>query len=197
MTEIVIEAHRRKIPIDHPDGSVTPEKLSFVTWKKVFETEITDTSTEYVIDGLDGDKDKIYKIVFYGYLAPTSPDNYLVVIPNGVSASFSNLEHYASYDGSTTGHGYRLLDLDGFLLSRTGWGSATKAIAIGYLNAETGLERIWRAISHTWVYGKASNAQVVYDYGCFWNDSSTKITSLKIYASAGFNGKIMLFGLSR
>jgi len=28
MTEIVIEAHRRKIPIDHPDGSITTEKIA-------------------------------------------------------------------------------------------------------------------------------------------------------------------------
>ena len=31
MTEIVIEAHRRKIPIDHPDRSITREKLEYPT----------------------------------------------------------------------------------------------------------------------------------------------------------------------
>ena len=31
MTEIVMEAHRRKIPIDHPDRSITREKLEYPT----------------------------------------------------------------------------------------------------------------------------------------------------------------------
>lgn len=31
MTEIVIEAHRRKIPIDHPDRSITRDKLEYPT----------------------------------------------------------------------------------------------------------------------------------------------------------------------
>jgi len=51
--------------IDHANNSVTPSKLSFGTWEKVVETEVTGTAvTSIDITGLDLDAAKAYYIIF-------------------------------------------------------------------------------------------------------------------------------------
>jgi len=59
-----LDAHKTASPIDHPDASITPVKLSFGSLKKVAEVNVTSNTTQVTITGLDIKADKFYLIVF-------------------------------------------------------------------------------------------------------------------------------------
>jgi hypothetical protein len=194
MPDIVLDYHRLKTPIDHPDLSVTPEKLSFGTFQKIAEVDVPSGSTAVDISGLNGDIDKIYMIIFSGEIVGdgASPDTYLLIIPNALSLSIENLEHGIYFDGSTVaGISYRFL-LGGILIMRTGWYVTVRGVCSGFLHAKTGIERNYVGKYHTNVPAKANN--VLCTVGGFWSDTTTNITSLRIATNkCSFNGKLILF----
>jgi hypothetical protein len=198
LPEFVLDYHRFRVPIDHPDGSITPLKLSFGVWQKVAEVDVPSGTTAVTISDLDGDADKAYLIYFEGALEGTATaDWYLVLIPNALSLTIDNVGYYAGFDGSTTFYGVWRVSLGGFMMGRTGWLVAGHMVCLGILGAMTGYRRQYIGWYHIDSPGKSSLAHHDGFTGGFWNDTTTKITSLKIATSTNtFSGKIILFKVS-
>ena len=199
MPEFILDEHRLRVPIDHPDGSITPLKLAFATWEKIVEVDVPSGTRAVDITGLNGDVDKVYAIFFEGALEGTATtDWYLVVIPNALSLTIDNIGWCAAFDGSSAGGGVWHPVLPGFMLGRTGWSVAGHMIAIGFLVAKTGYRRQWFAFYHIDSPARATTAHHCGFQGAFWDDTTTVITSLRIATNANtFSGKLILFRVSR
>jgi hypothetical protein len=104
MPDVVLDYHRLKTPIDHPDGSITIAKLGFGTLKKVAEISVTSDVTQITITGLDINTDKFYLII--GYIKnPTASLEVIALYVEGdtTSTNYYNQDFYVS--GSSTGAG--------------------------------------------------------------------------------------------
>jgi hypothetical protein len=198
MPDLVLDYHRLKTPIDHPDSSITPVKLSFGTWQKIAEVDAPSGTTAVDITGLNGNSDKAYLIVFQGLVGETATaDVHLVAIPNALSITIYNVEVGTAFDGSTTSELHNTYSLSGFRICRSGWGKPSYCTAMGVLGAVTGRPRTYTG---TFVsYPPSQNANAIFGGANVgrWNDSTTNITSLRIAVSANtFSGKIILFKVS-
>jgi hypothetical protein len=166
------------------------------TWRKIAEVDVPPGSTAVDITGLNGNRDKFYRILFQGLVSetPTGGDVLLVVIPNALPGlSIENLDFYTYFDGNTTGTGVGRYTLAGLLLTRNGWGLPVRVCADATISAMTGRERQMVGISHGNIPDRP-RTHLTFITGGFWEDTSTNITSLRIAVSSNtFSGRLMLF----
>jgi hypothetical protein len=107
------------------------------------------------------------------------------------------VDYIATYDGSGVSGAAHRYSLAGFQLVRTSWNRAGNAVAYGVLNAKAGFVRHYTGLYHMNNPGQAAGANSTVMTGGFWNDTTTKITSLRIAVTANsFSGKIILFKVS-
>jgi hypothetical protein len=172
-----------------------------MAWSKDREVTLTNANN-YVIDDLDGNTEKMYMILLYGYLTANSTNHVIGLLPNGdtISSNYGRgIQMVADRASGTTFN------------STAGWTGGTEAIlplghnkwsahgrfmARGIINAESSA---YRMIRSEWTFtrngyddylltGHASN---------MWEDASTNITFLTLHfdGATDFDGKLILFSL--
>ena len=167
-------------------------------WQKILETQIS-SADDYVIKGLDGDKDKEYIIILKGYIVANGADRIIGVRPNGDTSNYTRgTQHVFEREGSSYnnfvswwGNTYNILPL-----GRNGWSSNGDIIMKGYINADTGAIRCIRS---EWTFVRSGYLD--YTIGgsaqnC-WMDRMTNIDYLTLYfdGATAFKGKLMIFAL--
>jgi len=144
-------------------------------------------TTSLTINGLNGDADKKYLLMFYGTLTvgTVGYDDFLLVQPNGLNISADHLATETLYDGTSAATSAWHFSAAGFILTMVAWGQSVNTAAVGILHAATGYVRQWQCLNHKHAPGKAANAHVVHNVGSFWSDTTTNITSLVLTRTAG------------
>jgi hypothetical protein len=174
--------------------------LSFGTWQKVAEVDVPSGSTAVTVNGLDGNADKAYLVVFQGMLGETTgSDVHLVAVPNNLSISASCSRFGYWWDGaSNTGNiGPEWFTVGGLFVGKTTYNAACNTLAWAVLTAVTGYPRISSGLNAGQMPAKGSGSLWWAEVASQWNDTTTNITSLKIAVSANtFKGKILLFKVS-
>jgi hypothetical protein len=195
--DLLTDLHRTASPIDHPNGSIIPAKLSFGTWQKITEIDVPANTTVIDVTGLDGDIDKFYIIIFHGQLTAPSgatQNTVLLVKPNATTVTIYAIIHSAYFDGTTTFQDAGAVSISGFPLARGSFNMTGHANGIMILNAKTGYRRMSFALTHSDAPAKAANAMASQYIGAFWSDSTTKITSLRFTVNQGsFDGKLIIY----
>ena len=149
---------------------------------------IPDGTTKLTIDGLNGDADRKYLLVFQGTLTvgTVGTDDRLLVQPNGIDINADNLATETYFDGTSAGTGTYRYFAPGLLFSMTAWGQSVNTAAVGILHAARGWgNRHWQCLSHRHAPDKSTLAHVIHHVGSIWYDSSYNITSLVLVRTAG------------
>jgi len=156
-------------------------------WELVAKVEVTTNSTSISINGLDGDADGIYLIIFL-YVNPLGVDTAVSLYPNN----------------TTTGHTRQYLQGNGttFSAGRTAGNShlayappGEECLSVAYYYPKTGERRRWTL---QW-----AAATTIYELlGAFdWSDTTTPIESMYFTASQtngiGAKSKLFLFKLAK
>jgi hypothetical protein len=167
-------------------------------WQKILETQIS-SADDYVIKGLDGDKDKEYIIILKGYIVANGADRIIGVRPNGDTLNYTRgTQHVFERTGSSYNNlvGWWGNTQDILPLGRNGWSSDGDIIMKGYINADTGAIRCIRS---EWTFVRSGYLD--YTIGgsaqnC-WMDRMTNIDYLTLYfdGATAFKGKLMIFAL--
>lgn len=163
-------------------------------WMKLGEVDLS-AAQNYTFTGLNGNTQKMYKVVFQGTIAVNGSDRYILIRPNGLTSGFNG---YAIYNGTSGGSDW---STSGFYVGRNGW-SANADVSFEYtFSAVTGRRRTG--------FGQATflhtnNNLLGYHASGYWNNTSTNITSIQVAATSTsgatttgvtLTGKLMLFGL--
>jgi len=169
------------------EGNVKADNI----WMKVAEVDISN-STGYTISGLNGDKQKMYKVIFQGSIAAGGADRRILIRPNGVATGYRS---FAYYEGDAVGSEW---DNTGFYVGRNGW-LGNGVFAFEYtISAITGRRRVgfgeatfcdnYHTVSYSILgFTRASG---------YWGDTTTNITSLWVGPIGGtISGKLMVFAL--
>lgn len=163
-------------------------------WMKVGEVDLSGAQN-YTFTGLNGNTQKMYKVVFQGTIAVASSDRYILIRPNGLTSGYNG---YAIYDGSSGGADW---STSGFYVGRNGW-SVNADVSFEYtFSAVTGRKRTGFGRA-TFVH--TNNNLLGYHSSGYWNNTSTNITSIQVAATSTsgatttnvtLTGKLMLFCL--
>ncbi len=164
-------------------GNITGNNI----WMKIAEVDLS-ASAGTTITGLNGNVQKMYKVVFQGSLNANSADRRLLIRPNSVTTGYNG---YAIYSGSYNGSDW---ETSGFYVGRNG--NALDA-DISYeftFSAMTGRKRVG--------FGNASFIHTngtIMGYGDIagtWTNTATNITSLWVGTNGGtLTGKVLVFAL--
>lgn len=93
MTEFVIEAHRRKIPIDHPNESITLDKINFKPMIKIADYTTTSNITSIVFEGLDINTYGVYQLIVSLKNPTTYNSRYFILIEGETSYTNCYLQY--------------------------------------------------------------------------------------------------------
>lgn len=163
-------------------------------WMKIGEVDLS-AAQNYTFTGLNGNTQKMYKVVFQGTLGVASSDRYILIRPNGLTSGFNG---YAIYNGTSGGSDW---STSGFYVGRNGW-SANADVSFEYtFSAVTGRKRTGFGMA-TFVH--TNNNILGYTASGYWSNTSTNITSIQVAATSTsgatttgvtLTGKLMLFAL--
>jgi len=151
------------------------DQLNTNTWKKIYETTLTEAATRLTISNLNGDVDEEYMLI--GRIAAGADTNRMGIRPNndtGNNYGYQMLWGISSSPGAERGGWNRLaLDISG---AQTGEISFVKCLLYaksGYVR--TALASSCDGIATTTVTG----ANLI---GSSWNNTADNITSLVIFS---------------
>ena len=166
------------------DGNIKAHNI----WMKIAEVDLTN-STGYTISGLNGNAQKMYKVIFQGSIKEAGGERHILIRPNGISSGYSS---FACWDGNSGGSNW---DDSGFYVGFNGW-SLNADFTFEYtISAITGRRRVGFGESTFWHtgglilgFGRASG---------YWDDIDTNITSLWVGPNGGgtISGNLMVFAL--
>lgn len=157
-------------------------------WMKIAEMDIS-ASPGVSVTGLNGNVQKMYRVVFQGSLSAGGQDRRVLIRPNGVTTGYKTL---AVMDGDA-GLGER--DFTGFYVGRNGW-ALDADIAFEYtLSALTGRKRLY--VEGSANFSLSNGAVLGFGrHGGHWSDTTSNITSLWLGPSGGtITGKLLVFAL--
>jgi len=180
------------------DGGITPSKLSFGTWEKIADVTLSSVSS-VSITGLDGDTDKMYRIVIYGKVTVTTYPEWILLKPNGTTISTECILFHRRWDGPNASASTNVTHTtqDGFVLLkyfRSDLSSSAGAVFVdAVLNAQTGFPRV--CLSNAFNDDSSSEARYFhFDIASEWYDTTTNITSFDISLTAGtLDGRLLVF----
>ena len=146
----------------------------------IAETTLSVTASNIEFTGLNGDTDVIYLIRAYIVATTTALEIYAIFNNDSATANYG-WQYLIGY-GSAVGAG-RFTTWDGISLTYTGSHTTTSNLAYSesIIYAKTGNERL-TIDKHSW--GGGTLISDIALYGGIWNNTTSTITSIKIYGSA-------------
>ncbi len=158
---------------------------------------IKNVSNEPIVPffGLDGDIDKIYHIIIIGRLYTQNLIRSVRLGPNGnvVTTGFRNLSHRFWEVGGTGGSDIYIRNTGGITMGFSNWNADGDIFIEGMFYAETGRARIYQGTHSYYNVTVGDDRELRGDHIGWWNDSTTKITSLVIDFQGGtFTGTVIL-----
>lgn len=166
------------------NGNVKADNI----WMKVFDGNISGV-TSYTVTGLNGNTQKMFKVVFQGTLSAGGSDRHILIRPNSSSSPY---KCYAVYDGDAGGSDW---NTSGFFVGRNGWGQNADFSFEYIISAQTGRRRV--GYGNSTFYHPSSNRILGFGRASgAWNNTGTNITSLRILPTGGtLTGRLMVFAL--
>jgi len=168
------------------NGDITANNI----WMKVTEVDLTN-SPGHTVTGLDGDKQKMYKVIFNGTIS-SSPGNsrMLLLRANGDN---TNYRGFYKYNGSIGGDDSIYI---GMFLGQAFWTSSAGTFTIEYtMGAETGKLRCGSASPSIFMTETYNLVDTGTNVSC-WKNTTDNITSLRIEPTNGtISGRLMVFAL--
>ncbi len=162
--------------------------------KKIADIVVPSSNPVQIIDitGLDGNADKMYLLVIYGFWRATV-DAYTYIQPNGDSTNFSPQAYHRSE--STGNDTYEVAASPiGWVALRNAWATSGDFNMVMWIRAETGKYRSAIGIG-TFVVMGGGNCHIA-RFGGVWKNMADNITRLRInFNGKNFDGRIMLFGV--
>jgi len=177
--------------IDHAVGSVTPAILSFGSWDKIAEINVTADTTSITINNLDGDVDELYLIIAF-LRNPTGSNARILLRYNNDSGLNYPRETLCAWETTITG---KSDTLDGAYFAYMDTGAQGLNHALLY--AKSGYKR------HLIVYhgrdgGGAPAAEIMWSN---WTNTTDNITSIVVVSTVAdaiaAGSRIFLFKLSK
>ena len=174
---------------DLVDGAVTPAKLSFGTWEKIAEVELTSTVASVEFTGLDGDNDKFYLVVVYFVNADSGNPRVCAIRFNNDSGTNYN-NQYISGDGTSVSAGSNTgATVGSGLYAKAG----AKVVGFYLIHAVSGQVRVAGLLSTYGAYIKIA--------GITWTNTTDNLTSITLLcpdgAYLGAGSRFVLFRLSQ
>ena len=176
-------------------GTTPKAKLDVADQIKYGISQTVSDASSITFSGLDGDVDKIYKIIMIGRFATAAANRNVRLGPNGGfgTAGFRNVcFRYWESNGSTD-YNISVRNYGGLTMGFTDWGADGDILIEGTLYAATGRARVYHG-THTY-YNSAAGAdrELAGDHSGWWSDTTTTITSLSIDFNGGtFTGSVIL-----
>jgi hypothetical protein len=165
-------------------------------WVKVHEATLQNAS-DYVISGLDGNRDRVYVVVLSGYIASGGVNRTVGLRPNGATTNYAaGAQHWI---GNEPGAGYH--NTSGFQgtanqlpLCLSHYNSDGSIICQGQIKAETGSPRLIRSEDS---FSRNSSVTTILStrHVNAWNDTAANITSLTLHfgGASDFDGRIYVY----
>ena len=173
---------------DLVDGAVTPAKLSFGTWEKIGEVDVTSSVSSVSFTGLDGDSDKFYLLCCRIINADSANQRGFQLRFNGDSGSNYSTEGFYVDGGSTSTKDISPDSQIEFCRVRAG----DVGTALIFINPTTGKKR--EIVSYF------SGDRFVGIYGGAWTNTTDNVTSISVLqiggAYIGAGSKFILFRVS-
>ncbi|MEN6306350.1 MAG: hypothetical protein ABFD91_01235 [Anaerohalosphaeraceae bacterium] len=162
-------------------GNISADNI----WVKIADIDLVN-STGYTLSGLNGDRQKMYKILFQGTVSAGGSDKRFLIRINNITSDYRS---YCVWDGDANGSEW---NTTAFLAGRSAWSQNGDFILEYTISAMTGRKRLGFGES-TFV----SNSGSVLGFGrmsgaCY--DTEGNITSLWFGPNGGsVSGKLMVF----
>jgi hypothetical protein len=165
-------------------------------WVKVHEAVLSNAN-DYVISGLDGNRDRAYMVVLSGYLASAGADRTVGLRPNGATTNYGGAaQHVIGHEPSVTYHNFTTNPTGNMLpLCRSHYASDGSTMCSGLVKAETGSARLIRAQD---VFARNTTTTIMATTHInSWLDTTANITTMTLnFGGAGdFDGKLYVYRL--
>ena len=170
-------------PGDTWDGSVFVRPTLAPISVPDLTQSVTDASS-ITFSPLDGDRDRIYKLVIMGYLTTPSGDRNVRLGPNGIfgTGAFRHTSRRVGSNGNADINDISRRNLGGFTLGYTNWNDSGDIYIEARLIAYSGRTR---QLTGEHVFSRQGQGREVRgEHVSWWNNVDTNITSLVV----DFNG---------